>query len=234
MESLATVPAPLAFSQRPAGGTIPLPPHFQTVGLRPGGRLGQRGGLCPYLVPWHESRGCHCRPGAWGSQSLPPGLFRTQSKGRGVRSSPGEERGPGPGLAAVGGRGGSRRARARSALISSRISSGEGGAYLPHPLGLHGARRGVEGGGARSVNYRHPRPRGTERIEEKVIMEPTLEGEAWGGGCLRLNPPLSSLSDPRQDAVASKGRGRVEGGGRQMGGHSAPLCRRRRSPGSSR
>lgn len=146
MESLATVPAPLASSQRPAGGTIPLPPHFQTVGLRPGGRLGQRGGLCPYLVPWHESRDCHCQPGAWGSQSLPPGLFRTQSKGRGVRSSPGEERGPGPGLAAVGGRGGSRRAR--SALISSRISSGEGGAYLPHPLGLHGARRGVEGGGA--------------------------------------------------------------------------------------
>ena len=174
---------------------------------------------------------------AWGVGEPEPATRSLQDAKQGKRGSQLSRRGA---RARPGAGGGGREGRQPPSPSPERAN------LQPHLLGGKAARisrtrsvsmvlgAGWREGAPRSVNYRHPRPRGTERIEEKVIMEPTLEGEAWGGGCLRLNPLFSSLSDPRQDAVASKGRGRVEGGGRQMGGHSAPLCRRRRSPGSSR
>lgn len=50
LERPTTGSLPLASSQGPAGGTIPLPLGFQMVSLRPGGRLG-RASRSPHLDP---------------------------------------------------------------------------------------------------------------------------------------------------------------------------------------
>lgn len=147
MESLATVPAPLASSQRPAGGTIPLPPHFQTVGLRPGGW--GRGEACVRIwSPGTSPAAVTAGLGRGGARACHQVSSGRKAREEGFAALPERSEGPARGWRRWAGGEAAAEPEPRSALISSRISSGEGGAYLPHPLGLHGARRGVEGGGA--------------------------------------------------------------------------------------
>lgn len=128
--SLPAVPPPRVPSQRPAGGTIPLPVLFQAADLR----LGRS----PHLVPLAPRvQGLSPGPGGGGARAYDK--VSTGLKGRGARSPPGEAQEPGAGLAGVGGRGGSRGARIASNL-QPHLYPGRR-RVSPAPARLHGARR---------------------------------------------------------------------------------------------
>lgn len=134
--SVPAVPPPRVPSQRPAGGTIPLPLLFQAVDLR----LGRS----PHLVPLAlRVQGLVARAWRRGSKGLRQGFYGLKAREEGLAAHP-ERQEPGAGLAGVGRRGGSR-----PHLICSRISTGEAARISCNPP--VSMVLGAGGGGARPV-----------------------------------------------------------------------------------
>lgn len=123
--SLTTVPPPRVPSQRPAGGTIPLPQHFQAVDLRLG--------WSPHLVPLAPRvQGLSPGPGGGGARAYNKVSSGLKAREEGLGAHPERRRSRARGWR--GWAGGEAAAEPGSQLICSRISTGGGGAYLPHPL----------------------------------------------------------------------------------------------------